>query len=205
MSSLCPLSAQKSWCVPQCHGASLENGADLGCDSDGLVHARGIGVCCSVLFDGVPIPRHSPCHQPSSWLKPSTLYTSAPICQWKSERRGFVSRGSLVSSNCSFWDAQYRGSLNFIFFPCPNVSLCNYKTGFSPVSGFSYGSQRRWESWLYWSTAPPWQRAQRQALINTYLDPCWIVKKKKNIVVSNMCWPPTNHLEVKRVVPIAVP
>lgn len=69
------------------------------------------------------------------------------------------------------------GAFIYFFFPCPRDFPCNYKPGLSPVPGFSCSSQRCWDSWPYWSTAPPWQWAWDQVLINTYLDSCWTVKK----------------------------
>lgn len=63
------------------------------------------------------------------------------------------------------------------YFPCPKDFPCNYKPVLSPGPGFSCSSQCCWDSWPYWSTAPPWQWAWGQVLINTYLDSCWTVKK----------------------------
>lgn len=106
-----------------------------------MVCARVIGVCsslsCSLDFDRVPTPRHHslpPCHQSSSRLKTSTFCTSVLICRQKSEGRGFVGWGSLVCSNCSFWDAQHRGSPPTLSQSCWGF-FCNYKTVFSPVPG----------------------------------------------------------------------
>lgn len=112
-----------------------------------MVCARVIGVCsslsCSLDFDRVPTPRHHslpPCHQSSSRLKTSTFCTSALICRQKSEGRGFVGWGSLVCSNCSFWDAQHRGSPR----PCPRVVgvfSAITKLSFPQSLAFSYSLQ----------------------------------------------------------------
>lgn len=104
--SLCVLLVLRNHCVLQCHGASLENGAALRWDSNSPVHAAALflmGCHPKELF-----PATMP---PNPALKSIMLYTSASICQWKSEGRDFISWGSLVLSNCSFWNAQHWGCL----------------------------------------------------------------------------------------------